>query len=91
MTWLLWCCIYGAFRHRRRYRATIKGYISISVVDVPLVTTIAFVEDCRAFICASELPGVVAHLRPAAFLAWKVDDTGSLNVSLSNGLHFRPL
>jgi hypothetical protein len=59
-------------------------------IDV-LVTAVALIEDCGAFVCTTQLLGVVADLLATALLAGKIDDTGRVHVILGNGLNFGSL
>lgn len=56
-----------------------------------LVTTVALVKNRGAFVCTSQLLGVVADLLSPTLFARVINDTGSLNVSLANGLHLGSL
>jgi len=55
------------------------------------VTAIALVEDCGAFVCTSQLLGVVAHFLATALFACLSNDDARLHIVVVDGLHFRPL
>lgn len=52
------------------------------------MTALALVEDRGAFICTSQLLGVVADLGATAFLAGVLDDDAGLDIIVVDGLHF---
>ena len=51
------------------------------------MTTVALVEDSRAFICTSQLLGVVADLFAAAFFAALGNDAGCVHIVFRDSLH----
>lgn len=63
-----------------------------SVVGVPLVTAaLAGVEDGAAFVCTTQLLGVISHFFLSAFFARMSDDCRSLHVFLCERLYFGSL
>jgi hypothetical protein len=58
---------------------------------IVLVPTITLVEDGGAFICTTQLLGVVADLVATALLARMLNEDGGLHVVVVEGLHLGSL